>query len=132
MPIQVEDGGVDVGIVTNAAEPMLVFYGEVLGLTQVGEMAMPGGMYMHRFQCGASQLKLVVQQREAPAAPAGGIAGGRGFRYVTLHVVDLEAAVAAAEQAGARVPVPITELAAGRRIAIVEDPDGNWVEFLQT
>jgi hypothetical protein len=30
------------------------------------------------------------------------------------------------------VVVPITELRLGITIAIVEDPDGNWVEFLET
>jgi hypothetical protein len=28
------------------------------------------------------------------------------------------------------VRVPITEIRPGIEIAIVEDPDGNWVEFL--
>jgi catechol 2,3-dioxygenase-like lactoylglutathione lyase family enzyme len=40
--------------------------------------------------------------------------------------------VAACEAAGRKVVVPITELRPGITIAIVEDPDGNWVEFLQT
>jgi predicted enzyme related to lactoylglutathione lyase len=29
------------------------------------------------------------------------------------------------------VAVPPLEIQAGVRIAMVEDPDGNWVEFLQ-
>ena len=36
----------------------------------------------------------------------------------------------ALKAAGYKVAVPVTELRPGITIAIVEDPDGNWVEFL--
>ncbi|MDP1795001.1 MAG: hypothetical protein Q8K63_12780 [Acidimicrobiales bacterium] len=39
--------------------------------------------------------------------------------------------VAACEAAQVTVAVPITELMPGVSLAIVEDPDGNWVEFVQ-
>ena len=39
--------------------------------------------------------------------------------------------VAACTKAGRNVVVPEREIRPGIRIAIVEDPDGNWVEFLQ-
>ena len=40
--------------------------------------------------------------------------------------------VAACAKAGRKIEVPEREIRPGIRIAIVEDPDGNWVEFLQT
>jgi predicted enzyme related to lactoylglutathione lyase len=33
--------------------------------------------------------------------------------------------------AGVKVVVPAREIRPGTSISIVEDPDGNWVEFLQ-
>ena len=39
-------------------------------------------------------------------------------------------AEAACESGGYKVAVPVTELRPGITISIVEDPDGNWVEFV--
>ena len=131
MGIDVKAEGVDVGIVTADGPRAIEFYGGVLGLAAVGEMKMPGGMHMHRFQAGLSVLKVVVLPGDAPAAaPPGGIAGASGYRYITLKVNDIEAAVETCRAAGARIAIPVTELRPGVTIAMVEDPDGNWVEFL--
>jgi catechol 2,3-dioxygenase-like lactoylglutathione lyase family enzyme len=35
------------------------------------------------------------------------------------------------ESAGQQVVVPVRDLRPGVTISIVEDPDGNWVEFLK-
>ncbi len=68
---------------------------------------------------------------EAPATAApGGINGATGYRYFTITVSDINGAVAACEAAGATIAVPVTELRPGITIAMVEDPDGNWVELL--
>jgi catechol 2,3-dioxygenase-like lactoylglutathione lyase family enzyme len=40
--------------------------------------------------------------------------------------------VADCEAAGYKIAVPTTELRPGITIAIIEDPDGNWVELLTT
>jgi predicted enzyme related to lactoylglutathione lyase len=40
--------------------------------------------------------------------------------------------VDACERAGRPIVVPITEIRPGAAIAIAEDPDGNWVEFLSS
>ncbi len=57
--------------------------------------------------------------------------GCTGYRYWTITVSNLAELVSACEEAGRTVVVPVTELRPGITIAIVEDPDGNWVEFLQ-
>ena len=133
MALDIQKDGIDLGIVTADGPPMVAFYGETLGLEHKGEMKMPGGMVMQRFQCGASLLKVVVLPGGAPAeAPTGGIGGATGLRYFTITVGDIAGALAACEAAGATVAVPLTELRPGITIAIVEDPDGNWVELLAT
>jgi catechol 2,3-dioxygenase-like lactoylglutathione lyase family enzyme len=97
-------------------------------------MPMPGGGgTMHRLLCGDSLIKLVVPAKAPPAnAPPGGIPGATGYRYWTISVSNISDVVAACREAGRNVVVPEREIRPGIRIAIVEDPDGNWVEFLQT
>ena len=123
---------IDLGIVTTDPSAMVGFYRDVLGFEDQGEMPMPGGQ-MHRLACGTSIVKIVALRSAPPAtAPPGGIQGATGYRYWTISVSNLAEVVAACESAGRPVVVPVTELRPGITIAIVEDPDGNWVELLQT
>ena len=131
MSIEITKPGIDLGIVTSDGPAMTAFYGETLGLAHVGEFKMGGGTVMQRYQCGDSVLKVVVLPADAPAKAApGGINGATGYRYFTITVGDITAAVETCEAAGATIAVPVTELRPGIVIAMVEDPDGNWVELL--
>lgn len=133
MTIELTKDSIDLGIVTRTPAPMLAFYRDTLGLDYQGEMQMPGGGSMHRLLCGTSLIKLYTPGNlsDKNAVP-GGIPGATGYRYWTLSVANLDALTTACAEAGARVAVRPTEIRPGVRIAIVEDPDGNWVEFLQT
>jgi hypothetical protein len=92
---------------------------------------MPGGMHMWRLMCGTSMVKLLTSQREPKAvAPPGGITGGTGYRYWTISVSNLDELVTACEAGGYKVALPATTIRPGIKIAMVEDPEGNWVEFL--
>ena len=130
MSVNLTKDSIDLGIVTNDADVSIAFYRDVLGFEDLGEFPMPGGT-MRRLQCGSSTIKIVSMKRPPAAAAApGGIGGATGYRYWTISVSNLAEIVAACEAAGAKIAVPITELRPGITIAIVEDPDGNWVEFL--
>ena len=132
MGVELTKDSIDLGIVVRDADAALAFYRDVLGLSYLAETPMPGGS-MHRLGCGTSVIKLVSLRRTPEAsAPPGGIGGGTGYRYWTISVSNMEEVVAACEAAGRPIAVPITELAPGITIAIVEDPDGNWVEFVRT
>jgi catechol 2,3-dioxygenase-like lactoylglutathione lyase family enzyme len=73
-----------------------------------------------------------VKANDEPAQPAaGGITGACGYRYFTISVSNIEEITSACETAGYKVAVQPRELRAGITISIVEDPDGNLVEFLQ-
>lgn len=132
MGVQLTKDSIDLGIVTADAERALAFYRDLLGLEVQGEMPMPGGGVMHRLLCGSSLIKIVVNGRQpAASAPPGGIGGATGYRYWTISVSNLDALVKSCGDAGHKVVVPATEIRPGIRIAMVEDPDGNWVEFLE-
>jgi catechol 2,3-dioxygenase-like lactoylglutathione lyase family enzyme len=132
MTVALRKASIDLGIVTTNGPAMLAFYRDVLGLEHVGDMPMPGGTgTMHRLQCGDSLIKLVVLPGvPAPAAP-GGINGASGYRYWTMTIDNLSAVAQACVDAGHTMVVREREIRPGVRIAIVADPDGNWVEFLQ-
>jgi catechol 2,3-dioxygenase-like lactoylglutathione lyase family enzyme len=122
----------DVAIVVRSIDHTLAFYTDVLGLEHRGTIPVPGGT-IHRLGWGDSELKLVATSR-VPAAgnPPGGPRGATGIRYVTLNVelvALLDDVVARCEAAGATVPVARTE-APGVVWAMVEDPEGNWVELV--
>ena len=133
MTVQLTKDSIDLGIHVKDPEKSLAFYRDTLGFEQVGEMDMPGGMHMWRLMCGSSMIKLVNSERGPKAEnPGGGIIGANGYRYWTISVSNLAELVEQCETAGVKVVVPITELRPRITIAMVEDPDGNWVEFLGT
>lgn len=131
MGIQLTKDSIDLGIVVRDAEAALHFYRDVLGFEHVGEMPMPGGGSMQRLLCGTSLIKLVSQGKTPEASnPPGGLNKATGFRYFTISVGNLDEIVKACEEDGRKIAVPVTEIRPGVTIAMVVDPDGNWVEFL--
>ena len=132
MPVELTKDSIDLGIVVTNAEACLAFYRDTLGLTYAGDTPLPGGGLMHRLMCGTSMIKLVVPPTPPPAvAPPGGIQAATGYRYWTMSVSNIEGIVAECGAAGHTIAVPVTTIRPGVEIAIVEDPDGNWVEFVQ-
>lgn len=134
MGMNIAKKGIDLGIVTTNGEPMLAFYRDLLGLRYTESIPMPGGGggTMHRMMCGESLIKLVVLPAVGATAASGGIPGANGYRYWTITITNLAEMVEACVKAGRKLVVPEKEVRPGVRIAIVEDPDGNLVEFLQT
>ena len=124
--------GVDVGIIVSDGPAALAFYRDLLGLAHAGDNPMPDGGTMHRLMAGESMIKVVVADpMPAAAAPPGSITAGRGFRYITFSVDDLDGLVAACRAASVPITREPVTMAPGVRIALVEDPDGNTVEFLE-
>lgn len=130
--LELTKSAIDLGIITRDAGPMLAFYRDFLGLPLESVIPMPSGGTMHRLKVGDTVLK-IVQLDKPPAADAvpGGIPAATGMRYFTFHIGNLQHVVPACELAGYDVVVPIKTIRPGVSIAIVKDPDGNWLELLQ-
>lgn len=132
MGIEVQKDAIDIGIISKDIDAMMTFYSEGLGLELEGSIPMPGGGTMNRFKVGDSIVKVIELDPAAPAeAPPGGIRGATGYRYWTIHIPNLEETVKKIEGDGYKVVMPAKTIREGITIAIVADPDGNWVELLE-
>ncbi|HAK52992.1 MAG TPA: hypothetical protein DCM54_13970 [Gammaproteobacteria bacterium] len=132
MSVDIAQDGIELGIVTRDAGPMLEFYRDILGLEFEREVTMANGVHQTRLKCGPNIIKLIVSPKEPKVdAPPGGVVGATGYRYWTIAINNLDEAIATCEAAGCRIPVPITAIHEGIRISMVEDPDGNWVNLIQ-
>lgn len=133
MTVQVSKPAIDIGIVTNNLQAMLAFYRDTLGLEFEAAIPMPGGGVMNRFKVGASVIKVIeTEPKPATSAAPGGIRGATGYRYWTITVSNLQACVDKVAADGFKVVVPAKQVRPGVTIAIVCDPDDNWVELLET
>ena len=133
MGIEVQKRAIDIGIIAKDIDAMKTFYGEVLGLELEASIPMPGGGTMNRFKVGDSIIKVIELDQAAPAeAPTGGIRGATGYRYWTIHTSNLEGVLDKIIESGHKVVVPAKVIREGITIAIVADPDGNWVELLES
>lgn len=132
MAIELTKDSIDLGIIVEDAERSLRFYRDTLGFRDIGPMTMGDGSVLHRLLCGTSLIK-VRQLGEPPAAKSapGGIAASTGYRYWTISVSNLDALTKQIADGGYTVVVEPREIRPGVRIAMAEDPDGNWVEFLE-
>lgn len=132
MALNLTKDSIDLGIVTTQPEKMLAFYRDMLGFEMKGEMPLPKGGRMYRLLCGTSMVKIVVNgQPPAASSAPGGIPAATGYRYFTISVSNLRDCVERCRAAGYKISIPEKEIRPGVVMAMVEDPDGNWVEFLQ-
>jgi catechol 2,3-dioxygenase-like lactoylglutathione lyase family enzyme len=124
-------GQIEAGIVVADLEAMTSFYGDVLGLEHVNDDTGPGRI-LRRFMRGGGAVKLLAfDEPPAVANPPNGMMGATGLRYLTIEVDDVQKAVERCAAAGRNVPVAPFEFAPGQMVAVVEDPEGNWVELAQ-
>ncbi|MFT7599156.1 MAG: glyoxylase I family protein [Acidimicrobiales bacterium] len=134
MGVKLAKQSIDLGIVITDSEASLAFYRDLLGFEHVADTPMPAGMNgtMHRMQCGDTLVKLVKLDEVPEARPAkGGIAGATGYRYFTMIISNLAEMTQAVKDAGYKVRIDTVTVRPGVAISMVEDPDGNWVEFVE-
>ena len=143
---------IDLGMVVSDIDKSLTFYKDVIGFEEIEgfkvppQFALDSGLAnnlpldVHVLVLGkgekATKLKL-MQFKTAPGARVDNtfIHSSYGYRYLTISVKDVNAAVARAEKAGskpiAKSPVPLPEgFPAGLALANLRDPDGNLIELV--
>ena len=119
----------DLGVLVSDIQASLEFYQNLLGLEFVGKVPLPFGT-MHRLRFGTSDFKLIDPKTKPPKG-AIGLEKALGFRYVTFVVSNLSDLCRELKSKGIEFAIPETELVPGTRIAMVKDPDGNIVEFVE-
>ena|SRR5262249_22826035 len=129
--MEIVKDAVDIGVYVRDIDAMLAFYCDALGLPKAGEVTFPGGRTQHRIQIGGSLLKLMQFQEDAPPAGPKGRNAQSGIRYFTIAVRNLEGLARELEAKGLTLAVPPREARPGVWIAMVEDPEGNTVEFAE-
>ena len=130
MPMKPAKNSIDIGILVEDIAKSLAFYEGLLGLRNLGEMPVPFGR-MYRLAFGESAVKLIAPTTVPPAG-ALGLTKSLGYRYLTFAVSNLDEVCAECERAGIQFDVRKRELRPGLHIAMVRDPDGNVVEFVQS
>ena len=105
-------------------EPMVEFYADVLGIQPLPYTA---NAMMIRFPVGTSELKLfpTATANELRMRPVREVAG---VRLMTLFFPDEAVLSARFSRHGYAAPAFVADGA--RRIAHVQDPDGQWVELV--
>jgi len=111
-------------LVCAGAAKALDFYQKAFGATEVGRMPGPDGRLMHAaMKIGDSTVML------ADEMPEWGSLGPKALKGspVTIHIYveDVDALVARAEKAGAKVTMPVAEQFWGDRYGKLEDPFGH-------
>ncbi len=131
-------GRVQIGIVVTDLVRMMDFYTDILGLTHFRDVPFGGGELfgggtVKMLVLGDAGIKLLSFDEPLRLAnPAGGLGGGAtGLRYVTVEVDSVAATVDRCAAAGCSIPMPLFEFEEGAPVAVVEDPEGNWVELIQ-
>ena len=124
---------IDVGIIVTDMAQSLTFYRDLIGLAVIAEVttSLIGKGQMVQLQHGTSLIKLVALEQTPAAQSLTGIPTTIGYRYITLLVTDINKIMTKLAQNNVNITIPITELGNGTMIAMVEDPDGNIVEFVQ-
>lgn len=108
---------------------MREFYGEVLALPVLSDAALGGGQ-MIRYPLGGSEVKLF------PVAPSpantAGVADATGVRLLTFFYAGEGEVVQRFTVRGLTAPrfAPTTAHAGATKAALVQDPDGEWVELV--
>lgn len=122
---------VDIGIIVRDMAAMAAFYTDVLGFRLLDDRSYASGTRMLVLQGGATRIKL---NRPDPApttpSPGGAHRDAFGYRYLTVWIVDAQAAYDELAARGEDLAGPVRESPAGR-LFFVRDPDGNHVELVE-
>ncbi|MBX2865011.1 MAG: VOC family protein [Leptolyngbyaceae cyanobacterium MAG.088] len=124
---------VDVGLVVANMEHSLGFYRDLLNLPVVAKSttSLIGQGRMVQLRHGESLIKLIELDNVPSPQHSTEISTILGYRYMTLLVSELDAMMTRMVNNAVTIALSVTKLSNGTKIAMVCDPDGNIVEFVQ-
>jgi catechol 2,3-dioxygenase-like lactoylglutathione lyase family enzyme len=142
----------DLGAYVSNVEASAKFYVEAIGMTEVPGFSVPDTfctaagltdgkeLKIRVFTLGSGEpsTKFKIMQVPGVETKTGAteyVHSQFGYRYITIHVADLEAALARLRKAGVtplkQSPVVVPEsLAPNTGMIVVKDPDGNMIEIV--
>ena len=129
MPLVAGKKAIDIGVIVSDINASLNFYVELLGLEKIQETPLWFGM-MHRLAFGDSFIKL-IDPKTIPPQGSPNLEDNLGFRYLTLQVSNIDALCEELGRKGIEFTLKKKEYMPGVTIAMVKDPDGNIVEFVE-
>ena len=129
MPLIAGKKAIDIGVIVSDIDASLNFYVDMLGLEKVQETPIWNGM-MHRLAFGDSFIKL-IDPKTIPPQGSPNLEGNLGFRYLTLQVTNINELCEELGNKGIEFTLEKKEYMPGVTIAMVKDPDGNIVEFVE-
>jgi len=136
----------EIGIVVHDMQPMIDFYVNVIGLKVVGDHkavaakssdvgTTPHGYRVVRMQTPyGERIKLAQPDKDAPApAPASKWVYHRpGICYITFVIADMPEMVKKLKEHGVKmISQEPVEVRSGITCLNVQDPEGNFVEFVE-
>jgi glyoxylase I family protein len=119
----------DLGILVSDINTSLKFYQDLLGLKFIEKIPVWFGT-MYRLRFGNSDFKLIDPKNKPPKGPVG-LDTQIGFRYVTFVIKNISKVCEELKKKGIEFEIPEKKIRPGVKIAMVRDPDGNIVEFVE-
>jgi glyoxylase I family protein len=123
---------IDLFVVVSDADAALRFYRDALGLSHFANTELADGGVLYRLRAGSSVLKVVEYKDGRAGNPFLSPATECGFRFASIFVQDIDERVARLSSAGFTVAVDPVDTRPGFRIAMIDDPDGNRLELIQS
>jgi catechol 2,3-dioxygenase-like lactoylglutathione lyase family enzyme len=120
---------VDLLIFVGDIRKSLDFYQGILGLEKTQEIETPFGT-SHRLRYGTSVIKL-MDPKQVPLAGPIGLEKQLGIRCLSFEIRDLSGVCTVLKEKGVEFTVPETQVLPDMRIAMIKDPDGNIIEFVE-
>ncbi|KRO40440.1 MAG: hypothetical protein ABR63_04560 [SAR86 cluster bacterium BACL1 MAG-120920-bin57] len=124
---------IDIGIVTVNDLEMLNFYQEVLGLKKEMEIPFPGLGTVNKLSFGSGYIKiLVLDDKPKNINPTGNFSTSNGIRYITINLSNLDHILESCAANNINIINAGTIIRPGVTVAIIQDPDGNLIELMQS
>ncbi len=124
---------IDIGIVTSNKESILNFYENILGFTNEVQIPFPGLGTVNKISYGIGYIKvLVLDDKPSNTSPIGDFSTSNGIRYITINLSNLDELITICSKNNVVIINSGMTIRPGVTVALIQDPDGNLIELMQT